>query len=97
MIYVDYLFQQVARESQAFKVGKRNKHLWCHMWADTVDELLKFAEDIGLKKQWLQNNSHFPHFDLTPGRRKKAIAKGAVEVNIKTWLRTHKNYVFSKN
>jgi Protein of unknown function (DUF4031) len=89
MVYVDHLFQQIAKESQAFRVGKRNNHLWCHMWADTVEELVAFATDIGLKEQWLQNNERFPHFDLTPGRRKKAIARGATEVNLRTWFRSH--------
>ena len=51
----------------------------CHMTADTVDELHRMAEDIGMRRSWFQNGRH-PHYDLTTSRRKSAVALGAVEV-----------------
>ena len=55
----------------------------CHLTADSVTELKKFAERMGLKAKWIQLNSVAPHFDLTPARRVKAISMGAVFVSAK--------------
>lgn len=53
----------------------------CHLIADTVDELHDFAQRIGLKRAWFQTGkSGLPHYDLTAGRRKQAVALGAVEL-----------------
>jgi hypothetical protein len=58
----------------------------CHMFADTLDELHAFATRIGLRREWFQNKprpdgSSFPHYDLNEGRRAKAVAAGAVELD----------------
>ena len=52
----------------------------CHLTADTLDELHAFAKRIGLKRGWFQGKSSTPHYDLTPARREKALAGGAVFV-----------------
>ena len=52
----------------------------CHMTADTDEELHEFAARIGMKRQWFQNRTGYPHYDLTIGRRAKAVRLGAVEV-----------------
>lgn len=54
----------------------------CHLFTDAVDlaELHEFAEKIGMKRKWFQGDASVPHYDLTPGRREKAIAAGAIEV-----------------
>lgn len=54
----------------------------CHMFTDAVDltELHDMAVKIGMKRSWFQNKSGRPHYDLTPARRKAAIALGAVKV-----------------
>jgi len=52
----------------------------CHLFADTLDELHAFAAKLGLKHAWFQGG-RFPHYDLTPGMRTKAVAKGAVELD----------------
>ena len=87
MVYVDKSFQMASSDPQAFKVGKKHGHIWCHMWADSVEELIDFALSLGMKREWLQKSEKFPHFDLVPTRRARAIAKGAVEMSIKEWLR----------
>ena len=87
-VYVDILFQMEAKEAQAYRVGKKHCHRWCHLWADSIEELIAFALKIGMKRQWLQNESgRFPHFDLVPPRRKRAIELGAIETDLREWFR----------
>ena len=56
----------------------------CHMFADSIPELVGFAKGIGLKESWLQGNDpdgrRIPHFDLTAGKRAQAVANGAIEI-----------------
>lgn len=51
----------------------------CHLIADSVDELIAFAESIGMRREWFQPKSS-PHFDLNESGRKLAIAHGAIEL-----------------
>ncbi len=54
---------------------------WCHLGTDgPVEELHAFAEKIGLKRGWFQGWARIPHYDITPGKRVKAVEAGAVEV-----------------
>jgi hypothetical protein len=53
----------------------------CHLFTDgPVDELHAFAVRIGMKRTWFQDKS-VQHYDLTPSRRRLAVAAGAVEVD----------------
>jgi hypothetical protein len=52
--------------------------VWCHMVADTPDELHAFAVRIGLKRAWFQGASVYPHYDVTLAVRAKALSLGAV-------------------
>lgn len=52
----------------------------CHLIADSVEELIEFAETIGMRREWFQAKST-PHFDLTAVGRSAAVAMGAVELN----------------
>lgn len=61
-VYVDPLFDSA---------GTR----WCHMVADTLEELHAFAGRIGVGRRWF----HKGHYDLSPGERLSAIAAGALE------------------
>lgn len=49
-----------------------------HLFADTAGELHRFASRVGLKKVWFQDEGYFPHYDLTPNMRAKAVGLGAV-------------------
>jgi hypothetical protein len=65
----------------------------CHLWADTESELDEFAKRIGMNPIWKQKDRliasgiHFVHFDLTVGKRRQAVAYGAVERSLKSWLK----------
>lgn len=52
----------------------------CHLIADSVEELIEFAEAMGLRREWFQPKSS-PHFDLTADGRELAIRNGAIEIN----------------
>ena len=52
----------------------------CHLIADSVDELIEFAMEMGLKREWFQAKST-PHFDLTAEARKAAVEHGAIELD----------------
>ena len=60
---------------------------WCHLFADSQEELHAFAEQLGLQRSYFQPGkplggrpSPFWHYDVTAGKRAQAIALGAVEV-----------------
>lgn len=60
----------------------------CHMWADSLDELLSMADRIGVKRNWIQGHptmsigkarsASFVHFDVSLGAKARAISAGAV-------------------
>ena len=60
--------------------------LWCHLLADSLDELHQFAKSIGLKKEWFQGHTKYPHYDMNENRRKIAVKKGAIEIDKRTTI-----------
>lgn len=79
-VYVDSPFVAVAHEPQARRAGARHGHFWCHMLADTREELHIFAARLGMRRAWFQPGSA-PHYDLTPPRRALAVQLGARELS----------------
>jgi len=78
-VYVDNAFIQATVPNGGRKVTSR----WCHMMADTREEIDAMALRIGLRLQWRQGSgSVIEHYDLTEPRRAAALAAGAVEI---TW------------
>lgn len=54
----------------------------CHMIADSIDELNTAASGLGLKPRYLQRSALGNlHYDLTPTRRARALALGAIELD----------------
>jgi hypothetical protein len=53
---------------------------WCHLLADDLDELHRFAARLGIKRTSFQcpPRAATPHYDLTGYERARAIALGAV-------------------
>ena len=60
---------------------------WCHMIADTLEELHAMADRIGLRRTWFQGRASMPHYDIGSDRiRALAIAEGAVECDQATFI-----------
>lgn len=54
---------------------------WCHLTADTKDELHAFAARIGLRRTWFQDKRRgLWHYDVTMSKRREAVAAGAVQI-----------------
>jgi len=64
------------------KIKWRGKE-WCHLVADTIDELHDFAMSLGLKRSWYQQTASYPHYDITTANRVKALQLGAKVANRK--------------
>jgi hypothetical protein len=78
MIMVDEL-QRWPTKLRIFHAGA------CHLTSDEpkdgpLEELHAFAMKIGLRREWFQNHPLAPHYDLTVGRRARALAEGAIFV-----------------
>jgi hypothetical protein len=50
---------------------------WCHLVADSLDELHSFADRLGLQRRWFQSKTLYPHYDVTKSVRVRALALGA--------------------
>jgi hypothetical protein len=52
---------------------------WCHLLADDIDELHRFAARLGLHRLSYQGppKTASPHYDLTAFERSRAISYGA--------------------
>jgi hypothetical protein len=70
----------------------------CHLTADTEEELHAMALSIGLKRAWFQDGEKhtMPHYDLVASKRKKAIKKGAIEIDRKQMCEMISNYKKTK-
>jgi len=83
MIRVDALVAHPPpRDAQTRRAGARYGHRWCHLFADTPEELPELhrvAAAIGMRKSWFQNDGDLTHYDLVPPRREAALRSGAVE------------------
>ncbi len=58
----------------------------CHLIGDTVEELIEFAENMGMRREWFQPKSS-PHFDLTADGRAAAVAHGAIELEQRAFVK----------
>jgi len=72
---------------EARRAGAKHNQQWCHMWSDDLEALHEMAAKIGMKREWFQNRAGFPHYDLVPTRRAKALEFGAVERSVADWMR----------
>lgn len=56
----------------------------CHMIADTLEELLAMADQIGVARKWLQKEGTYQeHFDICQSKRRLAVSFGAEEISMK--------------
>lgn len=56
---------------------------FCHLLADTREELDAMADRIGMPRRFLQDHPWRWHYDLPEPLRAKAVAAGAVEVSMR--------------
>lgn len=62
--------------------------IMCHMWADTLDELLAMVDRIGVQRKWIQGHptlsfgkhrdASWVHFDISLKMKALALYSGAV-------------------
>lgn len=54
---------------------------WCHLLADDIDELHRFARELGLHRSSYQGppKTGKPHYDLTAVERERALRYGAIQ------------------
>lgn len=84
MIFVDPM-------NRCMRTKSWRHHESCHLFCDgDLQELHRFAMQIGIQRQWFQDAGDLPHYDLTRGKRDLAVSLGAVEADRKTtveWIR----------
>lgn len=51
---------------------------WCHMLADSLEELHAFAGILGVHRRWFHRTASYPHYDITVDVRERAIDQGAL-------------------
>lgn len=61
-------------------IYKFRGQMYCHMVADSLQELHRMANEIGLQRSWFQPKS-WPHYDLSPSKRALAVKNGAKEIS----------------
>ena len=89
MIYVDEQRHFVPKDRRSRIAGKRHGQYWCHMFADSPEELHAFASRLGLRHAWGQigRYTHLEHYDLVPTKRRWAIKLGAKEIILRDWMK----------
>ncbi|AOO80742.1 DUF4031 domain-containing protein [Bosea vaviloviae] len=65
--------------------------IMCHMWADSLEELLEMASRIGLDSNWIQGHptlsegkarkASWLHFDISLTMKAMALLAGAVQTD----------------
>ena len=66
--------------------GKR----WCHLIADSEEELHTFAARLGIGKSYFSDKKRKPgraHYDITDAQRRRAVETGAIECNRSQFLK----------
>lgn len=55
--------------------------IMCHMLADSQEELLAMATQVGVNHKWIQDKgTKYEHFDICLTKKKIALAHGAKEI-----------------
>ena len=60
-----------------------------HLVADTLIELHKFADKIGLKREWFQDHQ-IPHYDIFGCKIKRALEAGVVAATTRELIKMKK-------
>lgn len=84
MVYVDNAFVE--------RRGRR----WCHLLADSVEELHEFAAAVGLSKQAFHRAARIPHYDVTSTQRLWLLEQGAKPVTARQAILLTKHLTVTK-
>ena len=60
---------------------KYGRMIMCHMLSESIEELHRMADIIGVKRKWFQSKASTPHYDICLAKKKQALINGAVEIN----------------
>jgi len=64
--------------------AKFGRMVMCHMLADSREELDAMADRIGVARRWIQYpGTPKEHYDVSMSARAKAVAAGAVEIDMR--------------
>jgi hypothetical protein len=57
--------------------------LFCHVWADDLEELHALTAAVGMRREWFQAPpaASWPHYDCGPKFRAALINAGAIETD----------------
>lgn len=67
------------------RTGPKGRKKYCHMTADSEEELHAFAAFIGVKRCWFERSRKgVPHYDLDERKRVLALEAGAVDASKKS-------------
>lgn len=77
LVYLDVVLMTVYVDDVRHKFGRM---VMCHIWADSLGELLQMAHRVGVNSRWLQQppKASWVHFDISLGKKDLAISYGAV-------------------
>jgi len=79
-VYVDPLLICLQSKKWPFKHS-------CHLIADDLEELKRFAvNQLCLNADWIQMGK-MPHFNLTKNKRMMAVMQGAIEIDMRTFVK----------
>lgn len=79
-VYVDDMYK--------YRMGRFRGYRMSHMIADSHEELMDMANQLGLKVEWLQHEgTPKEHFDIPVHKRAQAIRLGAKAVGMKELVR----------
>ena len=57
---------------------------WCHLMADTLEELHIFAQNMNIDARLFHRNASYPHYDITLEMREMALLYGALDSDRQT-------------
>lgn len=69
---------------------------WCHLLADSIDELHEFAASVGLSKHAFHRAARIPHYDISTRQRFLVLAKGAQSVTVRQGILLSRHLAVSK-
>lgn len=64
-----------------------NGRLWCHLTADTQDELHEFAIRLGSRREWFQDKGYKWHYDIPARGLQQALDLGAKLITSREMVR----------